>query len=249
MKYLRLAKQILVGVLIILLLSIVVSRYETDIAGINSQIQNLQESQRQICVAIQSEKLPPLIKGVIDSVVYVEKRYEYGRVGSGSGVIIAPNIILTAGHIVKDANELFVTTTDGDTYKVISWVRDPNNDCALMFLDSGTQLKNISVPVNSDLLQVGESVFAIGSPYGFFNTVTFGIISGLNVKMDFFGEDEIITIDAAGNPGNSGGPVFDMRGRVIGILVGGIRGADGFAVVISSNVCKELLNGEEENDQ
>jgi len=249
MKYLRLAKKILVGVLIVLLLSIVVSRYETDIAGLNSRIQDLQESQRQINIVIQNEKLPPLIERVIDSVVYIEGCDKYSNEWSGSGVIIAPNIILTAGHVVEDANELYVTTTDGGIYEAVDWVQDSDNDCALIFLDPRVQLKNISVPANSDLLQVGESIFTIGSPYGFFNTVTFGIISGLDVEIDFFSENGVITVDAAGNPGNSGGPVFDMQGRVIGILVGGMRGADGFTVVIPSNICKGLLNGEEENDQ
>lgn len=193
--------------------------------------------------------LPRLIQRVIPSVVYVEAGvddnyyddYGYEYIGwSGSGIIIGPHTVLTAGHVIEDANSFTITIVDGDTYEAIEWEMDPNNDCGILIFDE--ILGPIAELTDSDEVRIGDRVFIIGSPYGkdFFNTVTIGIISGLDREVSFFGEDLMITVDAASNPGNSGGPVFDMRGRVIGILVGGIWGADGLSILTPANICKEF---------
>lgn len=74
------------------------------------------------------------------------------------------------------------------------------------------------------------------------NTATLGIISGLNRKISYFGTCELITSDATGNPGISGGPVFNMRGKVIGIVVGTKRRSHGLRIIIPSNICRRLYD-------
>lgn len=181
------------------------------------------------------------------SVVYVEVvadyygddyEYEYEGDWSGSGVIIGPNTILTAKHVIEDANSITITLTDGNTCEVTGWRIDPNNDCGLLFFEE--ELGPIAK--FAEQIKIGERVIVIGSPYGynFFNTVTTGIISGLDRKVLYFGEDPVITIDAAVWSGSSGGPVFNMQGQVIGILVGGTWDGDNFGVVTPANICREL---------
>lgn len=186
-----------------------------------------------------SRQLPNLVKKVMPSVVYVKAPGQW----SGSGVIVGPHIILTARHVVRDADRLEIETIDGKIYKAINWVIDRDNDCALLFFDPRWGFKDIAEFANSDELQIGESAFAVGSPYGegLFNTVTLGIISGLNRTIFYFGCSGLVTSDAAINPGNSGGPIFNMQGKIIGITVGTYRGSDGMNIIVSANVCRELL--------
>ena len=182
--------------------------------------------------------LPIAIQEVSPSVVYVKAYSEYGD-WSGSGVIVGPHTVLTAKHVIRDAGDLVITTINGDEYEATSYIVDPNNDCGLLFFEEelGPVVKF------ADKLSLGEKVFIVGSPFGynFFNTVTAGIVSGFGRSVFYFAEDLMITVDAASSPGNSGGPVFNMQGRVIGILVGGKYGNDDFSILISVGTCKRLL--------
>ncbi len=190
-------------------------------------------------------KLPYVINRVMSSVVYVEAPGQW----RGSGVIVGPHIVLTARHMVRGVNKLEITTVDGKTYEAIHWVIDRDNDCALIFFDPRWEFKDVAEFADSDKLRIGEPVFAIGSPYGrqLFNTVTLGIISGFDRTILYFGCSGLVTSDTAINPGNSGGPVFNIQGKIIGIAVGmkvSRYGAEGLAVIVSSNVCQELLENE-----
>lgn len=230
----RFIKCFILAVVIATVLSLGIARYENDQDRIHGRISRVQRQQQLI---LRSD-LPNLIYRTIQSVVLVEIT-DYG---TGSGVIIAPNVVLTAGHVIRDASELWIETNDGKRYKATHWVRDLDNDCGLIFFDE--ELIPIAEFVDSNSLQLGESVFIIGSPFGkaLFNTVTFGIVSGLNRKIHYFGDCGMITSDAAGNPGNSGGPVFDMSGKIIGIIVGTKRGSRGLNVIVPSNICRKLLS-------
>jgi len=184
-----------------------------------------------------------IIQKVLPSVVYVENNYSGW---TGSGVIVGSHAVLTAKHVIDDANSFTITVVDGNNYEAINWIVDPNNDCGLLFFKE--ELGPIVRFADSNNLNLGERIFIIGSPYGydFFNTVTVGIISGLERDISFFGEDPVITVDAASSPGNSGGPVFNMQGYIIGILVGGMRYDDNWSIVISTDTCKQLLNNEKQ---
>jgi len=213
---------------------------------LRDKIEDLQWQLDQTNIKITYELLS-IIDRVSSSVVYVEVvadcysddyEYEYTGSRSGSGVIIGPCTILTAKHVIEDANSITITLADGNTCEVIEWRVDSNNDCGLLFFEEEFG----PVAEFADQVKVGERVIIIGSPYGydFFNTVTTGIISGLGRKALYFGEDPMITADAASWSGNSGGPVFNMRGQVIGILVGGTWGGDNFSIITPANICREL---------
>ena len=182
--------------------------------------------------------LPNLIQRVLPSVVLVKNSYDW----TGSGVIVGSHVVLTAKHMITDMNDFIITVADGNTYEAVRWVVDPNNDCGLLFFE-----EELSPIVKfADKLKLGDRVIVVGSPYGdtFFNTVTFGIISGLNREIPRFSDKYIITTDAAVNPGNSGGPIFDMQGRIIGIAVGKMYFADNLSILIPSDTCKRLVENE-----
>jgi serine protease Do len=137
--------------------------------------------------------------------------------GEGSGFIVSANgVILTNAHVVRDADEVTVKLQDRREYRAKVLGSDPKTDVAVLKIDA----KNLPVvPIgNSRNLQVGEWVLAIGSPYGLESTVTAGVVSakGRTLGPEDSGVSFIQT-DVAVNPGNSGGPLFNTRGEVIGI--------------------------------
>lgn len=136
--------------------------------------------------------------------------------GEGSGFIIsADGIILTNAHVVQDAKEVTVKLTDRREYKAKVLGADPQTDVAVLKIDA----KNLPVVKVGDVnqLQVGEWVLAIGSPYGLENTATAGIVSAKGRSLPDDTSVPFIQTDVAVNPGNSGGPLFNDRGEVVGI--------------------------------
>lgn len=188
--------------------------------------------------------LVSLIKQVDPSVVYVEAVDDYGdRLWSGSGVIICPDgLVLTAGHVVEGATAFKVVLSDGQEFWSNKSYFSDVTDVGLIRIDA--EKLPFSYLGNSGKLRKGEGVFIIGCPFGsdLFNTVTQGIISGLKRDIDFFGEKLMIQSDSQSWPGNSGGPVYNMQGKIVGILVGGYWGADGISLCIPANICKLVLN-------
>jgi S1-C subfamily serine protease len=174
------------------------------------------------------------------------------QAGTGSGSIIdQQGHVVTNYHVVKDAEQLFVTLSDGTEHegKVIG--ADPENDLAVIKFDpKGKQLKTI--PFGSSVkLMVGQKVLAIGNPFGLERTLTTGIVSGLGrpIKLNStYVLREMIQTDASINPGNSGGPLLNSKGEMIGINTiiytpsGGSVGI-GFAVPIdiAKRVIPELI--------
>ncbi|WP_322402330.1 Do family serine endopeptidase [Massilia luteola] len=135
--------------------------------------------------------------------------------GAGSGFIVSPDgVILTNAHVVRDADEVTVKLQDRREYRAKVLGSDPKTDVAVLKIDA----KNLPVvPLgNTRNLQVGEWVLAIGSPYGLESTVTAGVVSAKGRNIDQNGV-QFIQTDVAVNPGNSGGPLFNTRGEVVGI--------------------------------
>ena len=160
--------------------------------------------------------------------------------GLGSGVIVsADGYILTANHVVEGADTVKVALADGEREfeaKVVG--TDPPTDLAVLRIDAKKQLPAITL-TDSDKLQVGDMVLAIGDPFAVGQTVTLGIISALQRGgFDISGYEDFIQTDAAINPGNSGGALVDVEGRLVGINTailsrsGGFQGV-GFAVPIN----------------
>ena len=136
--------------------------------------------------------------------------------GLGSGFIIDPSgIIMTNAHVVKDANEVTVKLTDRREFRAKVLGADPKTDIAILKIDA-KNLPAVTVG-SSEKLKVGEWVLAIGSPFGFENTVTAGVVSAKGRSLPSDSAVPFIQTDVAVNPGNSGGPLFNAKGEVVGI--------------------------------
>jgi serine protease Do len=135
----------------------------------------------------------------------------------GSGFIIDPSgYISTNKHVVENSTALFVTTADGTRYKASIVGMPAKSDMALIKIEAGRPLPAVKFG-DSDKMRVGDPVIAIGSPFGFDNTVTAGIVSAVNRDIMESPFDDYIQTDAAINHGNSGGPLFNLAGEVIGM--------------------------------
>jgi serine protease Do len=161
------------------------------------------------------------------------------REGTGSGVIIDPSgIILTNNHVVAGADRVTVRLHDGREFEAAQVKTDPKSDIAVIRIDGAGKLPYASLG-DSDAMQVGDWVLAIGTPFGLQETVTSGIISAKSRGIGISEREDYLQTDAAINPGNSGGPLVNLHGEVIGINTaisthsGGSEGV-GFAVPINS---------------
>jgi len=164
--------------------------------------------------------------------------------GLGSGVIVSPDgYILTNNHVVKNAKQIEVTLTDGRTFNAKVVGTDPGTDVALIKVQADN-LPALTL-ADSNKVEVGDVVLAVGNPFGVGQTVTSGIISAKDRVTSSSQDQDFLQTDAAINPGNSGGALVDTEGRLVGInteIVTRSGGNQGIGFAIPSDLCRWVMD-------
>lgn len=165
----------------------------------------------------------------------------------GSGVIIDPEgYIVTNEHVISSASKIIVTLSHGPVYEAHLVSSDPESDLAVLKVDSPQTLPYVEMGISHDLM-IGETVIALGNPFGFKNSITTGVLSATDRTLTFEGKygevkyEGLIQTDALINPGNSGGPLVNINGELIGINTAIVSQAQGIGFAIPVDKVKETL--------
>ncbi len=166
------------------------------------------------------------------------------RGGFGSGFLVDPKgVILTNFHVVEGASQVTVQLNDGRKFTSKDVKTDPKTDLAIVRIEAPGALPFLELG-DSDAMEVGDRVLAIGSPFGLASTVTHGIVSAKGRSLQLNMYEDFLQTDAAINPGNSGGPLVSLDGKVIGInaaIKSRSGGWQGVGLAISSNIAKAIM--------
>jgi len=193
----------------------------------------------------------PIVKAVRKtrpSIVCIksEKRGTWGKKETaGTGVIVDERgYVVTNCHVIANAERVAVHLYDGTEVPATVFIRDVAHDLAILHIRTEKKLQWLEIGPATDLM-VGETVIAIGHPYGYTNTVSTGIVSALDREITMPSGDTltgIIQITASINPGNSGGPLLNINGELIGINVAMREGAQGIAFALNADMVQKVLS-------
>jgi len=198
--------------------------------------------------------LAPLIRAVEAGVVNINTVNARDRMGgarrsTGSGFVLTPDgLVVTNNHVVAQAQQIVVRVADGREFSAEVVGRDASTDVALLRLNTGGREELPALYLgDSDKLEVGDWVVAIGNPFGLDHSVSHGMISAKERVLGVGVFDDFIQTDALINPGNSGGPLFNMRGEVVGVNTAIMSQGQGIGFAVPINMVKDLLPNLREN--
>ncbi|MFM7152336.1 MAG: trypsin-like peptidase domain-containing protein [Gemmataceae bacterium] len=167
------------------------------------------------------------------------------RIGFGSGFIVhSRGVVVTNNHLVEGADKVVVQLNTGKKFTAKKVSTDPKTDLAVLRVEPTDPLPSLEFG-DSDLMEIGDRVLAVGAPFGLTGTVTHGILSskGRSLKMNLY--EDFLQTDAAINPGNSGGPLISLEGKVIGVnsaIKSRSGGFQGIGLAISSNLARRVVD-------
>ena len=204
------------------------------------------ESSAQPAAATTDSTVAEIYKRVSDAVVEITVSSANGQAQGSGFVYDDEGHVITNHHVVEGADTVSVKFSDGSTHDGTVLGSDPSTDLAVIEVDAPASLLQPLDLADSDQLEVGDGAIAIGSPFGLEQTVTAGIVSALHRQItapDDFAIDDVIQTDAAINHGNSGGPLLDFEGRVIGVnsqIESDSGGNVGIGFAVPSNTVEEI---------
>lgn len=167
---------------------------------------------------------------------------EFRRKGLGSGFIVSKDgYIVTNNHVISRAQDVQVVLHDGSRHTAEVVGQDGRTDLAVLKIKTGKKLRPV-VFGDSDRLRIGDWVVAMGNPFGLGYTVTAGIVSAKGRSLGLGAYDDFIQTDASLNPGNSGGPLFNLRGEVVGVNTAIAAGGQGIGFSIPVNMAREVIS-------
>lgn len=224
-----------------------VNQLQEDVSALRNEISQIHLENITYVVG-DNTSLPALYEEAKDSIVVILGA-EFGGQVQGSGFVYdfqGRTVIITNNHVVSGASDLTVTFQNGNTYTAEVLGTDPYSDLAVLSSSApDSELKPIEI-VSSSTLRVGDSVVAIGNPYGLTGSMTVGIVSQLGRTLDEssignYSIANIIQTSAAINPGNSGGPLLNYLGQVVGITTAIVSDSQGLGFAVPSDtILREL---------
>lgn len=207
----------------------------------SSPVSSASAAQPLSAAAIYKQSAP----GVVTITTEIARRGQVGE-GTGSGIVLDQNgNILTNAHVIAGASQIQVTFSDGKTVSGTLAGSSTNADLAVVHVSVAASTLHPLPLGDSNAVRVGDAVYAIGSPFGLAETMTAGIVSGLNRSNQSSGLTGLIQTDAPINPGNSGGALINTLGQVVGVndsIESPVAGNVGVGFAIPINVVKQLLN-------
>ncbi len=182
----------------------------------------------------------PLVKSVREAVVVISTRNAGSSRSLGSGFVVTPKgLLVTNEHVIHNAQRIFVRLSDGREFEARVLGKDSQSDLAVLQVVADSPLP-VARLGDSDALEVGDWVMAMGAPFQLDASVTQGIVSGLERHLSSV-NDQFLQISAQINPGNSGGPLFNMRGEVVGVTTSVLAEGQGIGFAVPINLVKEVL--------